>query len=77
MFERNPDKPKEKVEVRVMWSEGPSRQWKRAGAGQYVCQACTLPVVGVYRVKQHGEVANLWVCGSCRDSMKPKKQAAA
>ena len=43
MFERNPDKPKEKVEVRVMWSEGPSRQWKRAGAGQYFAKHVPYP----------------------------------
>lgn len=90
MFTPNPNRVR--AEVRVMWAGGPSRRWsaqrcseapdphesKIGGyTGSYVCQACTLPAVGVQCVKPRSGGASLWLCASCRDLQKPKKQVGA
>lgn len=87
-FERNPDTVQVKAEVRVMWPDGPSRRWssvrcseardpygeKDGYVGNYVCQACTLPVMALYCVKAGREVPARWICAGCLDAEKPKKK---
>jgi hypothetical protein len=91
-FERNPEKEQIKAGVKLMWPEGPSRRWSsiRCGearlpyenggfVGQYVCQGCKEPTVGVYRVISRGQVAILWLCAECAKmelaKFKPKKKS--
>ena len=65
-FAANPDKAP--ADVRVMWSEGPSREQRSAEdfGGRYVCQACGTPVAGIYRVKLGRQLIPKWVCAACR-----------
>ena len=80
-FERNPNMIQ--AEVKVMWPDGPSRMWSavRCGgaampqenggfAGSYVCQACEVPVAGVYRVFCTVRLRERWLCAACRTGEK-------
>jgi hypothetical protein len=72
--------------VRVMWPDGPSRNVSPVpcpGArmpsdlgvymGNYVCQGCGAPAVGVYRVISTDFGRSVWICAECRTARKPKK----
>lgn len=66
------------VEIRVMWTSGPSRrfsttrgnraqlQYEGGFVGMYVCQACGQPAVGVY-AKTDAPTGKKWVCKECRN----------
>jgi hypothetical protein len=66
-------------EIKQMWAGGPSRYWSTTKSGvtpvyyetggyvgNYACQACNQPVVGVYRVGM-GKNAGKWLCAGCAD----------
>lgn len=71
------------IEVKRMWESGPLRQfsdqreastWNRyqsatldGFAGQYVCDDCQQPVVGVYRQKSGAK----WYCKACHVKVRP------
>lgn len=74
------------IEIRRMWEGGPLRQWsdKARGsawnyyekaqtvgyAGSYVCDKCSNPVYGVYRLNQG------WICAACKAGKSPAKRIA-
>jgi len=85
MFETNPDIVRISAEPISMWNGGPTRRWAAVRCpeatmpteyggyvGNYVCQGCMEPTVGVYRVKRMSEVARIWVCAACRSPGKAK-----
>ena len=75
------------IRIERMWQGGPLRQradtrpWPGWGlvydkggfAGQYVCDECQQPGVGLYR--QNSDAASAkWLCGVCSDSAKVKQE---
>lgn len=68
------------VEIIRQWTSGPLRQISnsRTGsflprsdgtfAGQYVCDGCGLPSIGIYGPTE----AKTWLCGKCRTAAKPR-----
>jgi hypothetical protein len=68
------------VEIIRQWDGGPVRQitterkgsWIVRGdgtfAGQYVCDGCGEPSIGVYGPSE----GNKWLCGGCRNQSKSK-----
>ena len=85
-FEINPNAIQ--PEAKILWPDGPTRLWSlircngahmpqhNGGfAGNYVCQGCGEPVVGVYRVIHRVEVARNWICATCRDRERTKTDA--
>ena len=65
--------------VRRMWPVGPLRRWspvrntgcgmpltKGGFGGSYVCDGCSEPVRGVYRVIDRVEERTSWLCAACK-----------
>jgi hypothetical protein len=71
------------VETKRMWTHGPLRLWSivRVGGcriplanggfgGAYVCEACLVPVAGVYRVIDGVQRQQSWLCAMCKSREK-------
>lgn len=69
-------------QTKRMWNGGPLRQFstERGTAswtaldgggygGQYVCDECGFPVVGLYKA-----AAAVWRCSECREAHRPKQE---
>lgn len=67
------------IETKRMWTNGPLRLWapvldggcrmplaNGGFGGAYVCEACLVPVAGVYRVITHLQRGEGWFCASCK-----------
>ncbi len=71
-------------EIREMWEGGPLRWWsdtyvdgylrRKPGlgyVGTYVCSECRRNVPGVY---PGGSSQYKWICGPCRERLRPKQE---
>jgi hypothetical protein len=73
-------------EHRVMWPNGPSRRFSEVRTtltllsydlggfvGNYVCQGCEVPCIGVYRLNVRDSYARNWICDHCKKAKPSRK----
>ena len=77
---------KRACEVMRSWPGGPLRRWSPVRQGQckmplaeggfggsYVCEGCSEPVAGVYRVFDRVERQESWLCAHCKEQSDAHK----